>query len=173
MSDASLICHTYQNSSPVHLTWAYPLSHGQVVKSVLLFPTIERMASSPQGKVMTPVLCHLRYVVYLPIFLLSLLPKRLKAGMVQLVLRNMHSLDTSCVPATLSLINVNCAGESVLSTSYFTCWMMDVLVVIAASLKKKHEEVLPSKSAWEICFLNSMKWFLTLTSIICWPCFIY
>lgn len=82
---------------------------------MLLFPTIERMASSPQGKVMTPVLCHLRYVVYLPIFLLSLLPERLKAGMVQLALRNMPSLDTSCVSATLSLINVDCAGESVLS----------------------------------------------------------
>lgn len=88
-----------------------------MVKSVLLFPTIERMASSPQGKVMTPVLCHLRYVAYVPIFLLSLLPERLKAGMVQLVLRNMRSLDTSCVPATLSLINVDCAGESALSAS--------------------------------------------------------
>ncbi|XP_047013559.1 lipid droplet-associated hydrolase isoform X2 [Ictalurus punctatus] len=84
----------------------------KVVKSVLLFPTIERMASSPQGKVMTPVLCHLRYVVYLPIFLLSLLPERLKAGMVQLVLRNMRSLDTSCIPATLSLINVDCAANA-------------------------------------------------------------
>ncbi|GAA6108657.1 lipid droplet-associated hydrolase isoform X2 [Tachysurus ichikawai] len=84
----------------------------KVVKSVLLFPTIERMASSPQGKVMTPVLCHLRYIVYLPIFLLSLLPERLKAGMVQIVLRNMHSLDTSCVPATLSLINVDCAANA-------------------------------------------------------------
>ncbi|KAK3537103.1 hypothetical protein QTP70_002110 [Hemibagrus guttatus] len=84
----------------------------KVVKSVLLFPTIERMASSPQGKFMTPVLCHLRYVVYLPIFLLSLLPERLKAGMVQLVLRNMRSLDTSCVPATLSLINVDCAANA-------------------------------------------------------------
>ncbi|KAM9466538.1 lipid droplet-associated hydrolase [Clarias gariepinus] len=84
----------------------------KVVKSVLLFPTIERMASSPQGKVMTPVLCHLRYIVYLPIFLLSLLPERLKAGMVQLILRNMRSLDTSCIPATLSLINVDCAANA-------------------------------------------------------------
>uniref|UniRef100_A0A3B5KT09 Lipid droplet-associated hydrolase n=1 Tax=Xiphophorus couchianus TaxID=32473 RepID=A0A3B5KT09_9TELE len=47
----------------------------EVLKAVLLFPTIERMAQSPQGKVMTPVLCQLRYLAYLPLFLLSLLPQ--------------------------------------------------------------------------------------------------
>uniref|UniRef100_A0A8C8M514 Lipid droplet-associated hydrolase n=1 Tax=Oncorhynchus tshawytscha TaxID=74940 RepID=A0A8C8M514_ONCTS len=31
----------------------------QVVKSVMLFPTIERMAVTPQGRLLTPVLCHL------------------------------------------------------------------------------------------------------------------
>uniref|UniRef100_A0A8C1AYP3 Lipid droplet associated hydrolase n=2 Tax=Cyprinus carpio TaxID=7962 RepID=A0A8C1AYP3_CYPCA len=45
---------------------------------VMLFPTIEGMACRTQGKVMTPVLCLLRYTFYLPIFLLSLLPERLK-----------------------------------------------------------------------------------------------
>uniref|UniRef100_A0A3Q4MFY6 Lipid droplet-associated hydrolase n=1 Tax=Neolamprologus brichardi TaxID=32507 RepID=A0A3Q4MFY6_NEOBR len=56
----------------------------KVLKALLLFPTIERMAQSPQGKVMTPVLCHMRYVVYLPLFLLSLLPDRLKVGLIRL-----------------------------------------------------------------------------------------
>uniref|UniRef100_A0AAR2K1J8 Lipid droplet-associated hydrolase n=1 Tax=Pygocentrus nattereri TaxID=42514 RepID=A0AAR2K1J8_PYGNA len=65
----------------------------KVIKSVLLFPVIERMACSPQGQVMTPVLCRLRYAVYLPVFLLSLLPEKLKAGLVQLALRNVHSYD--------------------------------------------------------------------------------
>ncbi|KAA0711243.1 Lipid droplet-associated hydrolase [Triplophysa tibetana] len=81
----------------------------KVLKAVMLFPTIERMACSPQGKVLTPVLCRLRYAVYLPIFLLSLLPERLKAGMARLALRNLYSLDTYIVPATVSLINVDCA----------------------------------------------------------------
>uniref|UniRef100_A0A3B4FB47 Lipid droplet-associated hydrolase n=1 Tax=Pundamilia nyererei TaxID=303518 RepID=A0A3B4FB47_9CICH len=57
----------------------------KVLKALLLFPTIERMAQSPQGKVMTPVLCHMRYVVYLPLFLLSLLPDRLKVGLIRLI----------------------------------------------------------------------------------------
>lgn len=88
----------------------------------MLFPTIERMACSPQGKVMTPVLCRLRYAFYLPIFLLSLLPERLKISMVHLALRNLYTLDTSIIPSTVSLINVDCAGEfpCVLNCKLFT-----------------------------------------------------
>lgn len=144
---------------------------------MLLFPTIERMASSPQGKVMTPVLCHLRYVVYLPIFLLSLLPERMKAGMVQLVLRNMRSLDTSCIPATLSLINVDCAGESVLSASYYLftplndkCFSCHCIIT--------HEVVLPSfrnllflinihKMFTQVYLLANVKWtFFKLSTVM-------
>uniref|UniRef100_A0A671QY45 Lipid droplet-associated hydrolase n=2 Tax=Sinocyclocheilus anshuiensis TaxID=1608454 RepID=A0A671QY45_9TELE len=83
----------------------------KVVKAVMLFPTIERMAYSPQGKVMTPVLCRLRYTFYLPIFLLSLLPERLKVSIVHLALRNSYAVDTSIIPATVSLINVDCAAN--------------------------------------------------------------
>ncbi|XP_043119560.1 lipid droplet-associated hydrolase isoform X3 [Puntigrus tetrazona] len=83
----------------------------KVVKAVMLFPTIERMACSPQGKVMTPVLCRLRYAFYLPIFLLSLLPEKLKVSIVHLALRNLYALDTSIIPATVSLINVDCAAN--------------------------------------------------------------
>ena len=85
--------------------------HWQVVKSVLLFPTIERMAQTPQGKVMTPVLCHLRYITYLPIFLLSLLPETLKAAIVKLIFGGLRSLDHTVIPATVSLFSVDCAGE--------------------------------------------------------------
>ncbi|XP_072546569.1 lipid droplet-associated hydrolase [Salminus brasiliensis] len=84
----------------------------KVMKSVMLFPTIERMAHSPQGKFMTPVLCKLRYTAYLPVFLLSFLPERLKFALVQLALRNMSSLDTIAIPATASLINVDCVANA-------------------------------------------------------------
>ncbi|XP_062378392.1 lipid droplet-associated hydrolase [Sardina pilchardus] len=84
----------------------------QVLKSVLLFPTIERMAATPQGKVMTPVLCHLRYVAYVPIFLLSLLPESLKACAVRWVLGGLRALDHATIPATVSLISVDCAANA-------------------------------------------------------------
>ncbi|XP_030645284.1 lipid droplet-associated hydrolase isoform X2 [Chanos chanos] len=83
----------------------------KVVKSVLLFPTIERMACSPQGRVMTPVLCHLRYAAYLPVFLLSLLPGFLQTALVRLVLGSLSSLDHTTIPATTSLFNVDCAAN--------------------------------------------------------------
>uniref|UniRef100_A0A3B4A433 Lipid droplet-associated hydrolase n=1 Tax=Periophthalmus magnuspinnatus TaxID=409849 RepID=A0A3B4A433_9GOBI len=56
----------------------------KVLKAVMLFPTIERMAQTPQGRVVTPVICQLRYVAYFPVFLLSLLPESLKHGLVRL-----------------------------------------------------------------------------------------
>uniref|UniRef100_A0A3P9HEQ8 Lipid droplet-associated hydrolase n=1 Tax=Oryzias latipes TaxID=8090 RepID=A0A3P9HEQ8_ORYLA len=57
----------------------------KVLKAVMLFPTIERMAESPQGRRMTPLLCQMRYLAYLPVFLLSLLPDILKAALIKLV----------------------------------------------------------------------------------------
>ncbi|KAJ7991200.1 hypothetical protein DPEC_G00294780 [Dallia pectoralis] len=84
----------------------------QVRKSVMLFPTIERMAVTPQGRVMTPVLCRLRYVAYLPIFLLSLLPDLLKTFLVKLVFRRLRSLDQSIVLPTVRLINVDTAANA-------------------------------------------------------------
>ncbi|KAJ8289515.1 hypothetical protein GJAV_G00002200 [Gymnothorax javanicus] len=84
----------------------------QVVKSLLLFPTIERMAVSPQGRVMTPVLCRLRYAAYIPIFLLTLLPERLKATMVKIALRALRSLDLSVIPAALNLFNMDCIANA-------------------------------------------------------------
>ncbi|TRY59668.1 hypothetical protein DNTS_027406 [Danionella cerebrum] len=89
----------------------------KVLKAVMLFPTIERMALSPQGKCMTPVLCNLRYALYLPIFLLSLLPENLKFNLVRLAMEKMYTLDKSIIPATVSLINVDCAANAMYMAS--------------------------------------------------------
>ncbi len=76
----------------------------------MLFPTIERMAQTPQGKVMTPVLCHMRYVAYLPVFVLSLLPEGLKASLIKLVLGSIRSLDHSVLQPAVDLLSGDCAG---------------------------------------------------------------
>lgn len=76
----------------------------------MLFPTIERMAQTPQGKVMTPLLCHIRYLAYLPLFLLSLLPEGLKAGLIKLVFGGIRSLDYTVVQPTVGLLSGDCAG---------------------------------------------------------------
>lgn len=84
----------------------------KVLKAVLLFPTIERMAQTPQGKVMTPVLCHMRYVAYLPLFLLSLLPDTIKASLIKLVLGGISSLDSSVIQPTVGLLSGDSAANA-------------------------------------------------------------
>ncbi|XP_078133330.1 lipid droplet-associated hydrolase isoform X3 [Sander vitreus] len=85
----------------------------KIIKAIALFPTIERMAQTPQGKVMTPVLCHMRYVAYLPLFLLSLLPEELKASLIKLVFGSIRSLDHTVVQPTVGLLSGDCAGPRV------------------------------------------------------------
>nr|XP_033792307.1 lipid droplet-associated hydrolase isoform X2 [Geotrypetes seraphini] len=84
----------------------------QVLKSVLLFPTIERMAQSPQGKFVTPVLCRLRYVVYISIYLLSFLPESIKASIAKFVLWGFKSVEKALVTASLNLFSVNCMANA-------------------------------------------------------------
>ncbi|XP_073481433.1 lipid droplet-associated hydrolase [Aquarana catesbeiana] len=81
----------------------------KVLKSILLFPTIERMAQSPQGKIMTPILCSLRYIVYMPLYLLSFLPDVVKASLVKFALRGIKSVDEASVTASLDLFRVECS----------------------------------------------------------------
>nr|XP_020471359.1 lipid droplet-associated hydrolase [Monopterus albus]XP_020471360.1 lipid droplet-associated hydrolase [Monopterus albus] len=83
----------------------------KVLKAVMLFPTIERMAQTPQGKVMTPVLCHMRYVAYLPLFLLSLLPDRLKSSLIKLVLGGIRYLDLTVVQPAVGLLSGDSAAN--------------------------------------------------------------
>ncbi|XP_053191504.1 lipid droplet-associated hydrolase [Scomber japonicus] len=84
----------------------------KVLKAVMLFPTIERMAQTPQGKVMTPVLCHMRYVAYLPLFLLSLLPEGFKSSLIKLVFGGIPSLDHTVVQPTVSLLSGDSAANA-------------------------------------------------------------
>lgn len=84
----------------------------KVLKAVMLFPTIERMALSPQGRVMTPVLCQMRYVAYLPLFLLSLLPECLKSSLIKLVFGRIRSLDHTVLQPTVGLLSGDCAANA-------------------------------------------------------------
>ncbi|XP_030347007.1 lipid droplet-associated hydrolase isoform X5 [Strigops habroptila] len=83
----------------------------QVLRSVLLFPTIERMAQSPQGKLMTPLLCKLRYILYMPVYLLSFLPEGAKASLVRFALRGMKTCDESSIITSLNLFSVDCIAN--------------------------------------------------------------
>ncbi|XP_032817343.1 lipid droplet-associated hydrolase [Petromyzon marinus] len=93
----------------------------KVIKSVLLFPTIERMAESPSGRVMTPILCRLRYLAYPPILCLSfLLPLRAKTLLASVALWASGlgpKTDPNAVSASLNLFSVHCAANSMYMAS--------------------------------------------------------
>lgn len=99
----------------------------QVLRSVLLFPTIERMAQSPQGKLMTPLLCKLRYILYMPVYLLSFLPEGVKASLVRFALRGMKTCDESSITTSVNLFSVDCIGECIQLLYCLSCVNVDVV----------------------------------------------
>lgn len=113
----------------------------QVLRSVLLFPTIERMAQSPQGKLMTPLLCKLRYILYMPVYLLSFLPEGVKASLVRFALRGMKTCDESSITTSVNLFSVDCIGECIffflLHQLFYCLSCVNVDVVHKCSILKR------------------------------------
>ncbi|XP_032209095.1 lipid droplet-associated hydrolase [Mustela erminea] len=62
-----------------------------IIRSFLLFPTIERMSESPNGRIATPLLCWLRYALYVFAYLLlKPWPEKIKSFMIRIGLRMMN-----------------------------------------------------------------------------------
>ncbi|XP_057598313.1 lipid droplet-associated hydrolase isoform X2 [Hippopotamus amphibius kiboko] len=62
-----------------------------IIRSFLLFPTIERMSESPNGKLATPLLCWFRYAFYVPGYLLlKPWPEKIKSLMIRMLLQRMN-----------------------------------------------------------------------------------
>ncbi|XP_058035525.1 lipid droplet-associated hydrolase isoform X2 [Ahaetulla prasina] len=83
----------------------------EILRSILLFPTIERMAQSPQGKLLTPLLCHLRYILYIPIYLFTLLPERVKSFLVPFALNWQKLNDETVVTTLVDMLNMDCIAN--------------------------------------------------------------
>ncbi|XP_053141169.1 lipid droplet-associated hydrolase isoform X3 [Hemicordylus capensis] len=88
----------------------------EVLRCVMLFPTIERMAQSPLGKICTPLFCQLRYVLYMPIYLATLLPDRVKHFLVRLLNRQKNTEESSLI-TTVGLLNVGCIANAMYMAS--------------------------------------------------------
>ncbi len=76
-----------------------------MLKASLLFPTIERMALSSQGRVVTPFLKYLHRLAKFPMYPIHyLLPDSVKEAMLKWYFRNRNTSD-SAVQATKRLAN--------------------------------------------------------------------
>nr|XP_020639944.1 lipid droplet-associated hydrolase [Pogona vitticeps] len=81
----------------------------EILHSVHLFPTIERMAQSPQGKILTPLVCYLRYIVYIPVYLMTLLPERVKSPIVRFVMGGRCSEEL--LTTVMDMLNMDCLAN--------------------------------------------------------------
>ncbi|XP_011826790.1 PREDICTED: UPF0554 protein C2orf43 homolog isoform X3 [Mandrillus leucophaeus] len=62
-----------------------------VIRAFLLFPTIERMSESPNGRIATPLLCWFRYVLYVTGYLLlKPCPEKIKSLLIRRCLQLMN-----------------------------------------------------------------------------------
>ncbi|CAK6434892.1 unnamed protein product [Pipistrellus nathusii] len=62
-----------------------------IIRSFLLFPTIERMSESPNGRIATPFLCWLRYALYVSTYLLlKPCPETVKSWLIKMGLQRMN-----------------------------------------------------------------------------------
>ena len=75
-----------------------------VTKSILLFPTIERMAISPSGRYVTPMLTYFKWFAIAAVTAFSCLPEFVKKGLVQWWLSNRENLMLSSVDSVLKLL---------------------------------------------------------------------
>ena len=76
----------------------------RVLKAVLLFPTIERMASSPSGVFVTPFANYCKWPAVLAAHLASFIPERVKENLVKWWFAD-RKVHTCAIKATLKLVN--------------------------------------------------------------------
>ena len=75
-----------------------------VTKCILLFPTIERMAISPSGRYVTPMVTYFKWCVIATVTVFSFLPEFVKKGLVQWWLSNRKNLMLNSVDSVLKLL---------------------------------------------------------------------
>ena len=75
-----------------------------VTKSILLFPTVERMAISPSGRYVTPMVTYFKWFAIAAVTAFSCLPEFVKKGLVQWWLSNRKNLMLSSVNSVLKLL---------------------------------------------------------------------
>ncbi|XP_074050963.1 lipid droplet-associated hydrolase [Macrotis lagotis] len=84
-----------------------------VLRSLLLFPTIERIANTPNGNVMTPILCWFRYFLYLLIYIVLCLTPTKVINMVTSVFLQKLKVKSEVVSRYIkNSLNINCIANA-------------------------------------------------------------
>ncbi|XP_072505395.1 lipid droplet-associated hydrolase isoform X2 [Notamacropus eugenii] len=84
-----------------------------VLRGLLLFPTIERIAKTPNGYVATPLLCWLRYALYVPFYIaLNLMPTKVLTMLSSLILQRLKAENEITSRHVMNSLNMNCIANA-------------------------------------------------------------
>ncbi|XP_008571555.1 PREDICTED: UPF0554 protein C2orf43 homolog isoform X2 [Galeopterus variegatus] len=82
-----------------------------VIRSFLLFPTIERMSESPNGRIATPLLCWFRYAVYAISYLLfKPCPEKIKSLFIRM---GLQAMNLECEFSLMNVFEPFCQANAV------------------------------------------------------------
>ncbi|XP_062934781.1 lipid droplet-associated hydrolase [Cynocephalus volans] len=82
-----------------------------VIRSFLLFPTIERMSESPNGRIATPLLCWFRYAVYVISYLLfKPCPEKIKSLFIRM---GLQAMNLECEFSLMNVFEPFCQANAV------------------------------------------------------------
>lgn len=87
------------------------IRESDIVKSILLFPTIERMAVTPNGRYVTPLLNYFKWFAVSTVSLVSYLPQSITKSLVQWWFSGRRVHD-GVVDTTLRLLNADTSCNS-------------------------------------------------------------
>lgn len=112
------------------------LSHipkDQVLRCFMLFPTIEKMQQSPNGRVFKPLLNYFRWGILTAVKLLSFLSPQIQRRLIQYHLRSFNTPECS-ITASMSLFNPVCVDHA----TYMAKQELFVVDQLQVDLLKQH-----------------------------------
>ncbi|XP_013395271.1 lipid droplet-associated hydrolase-like [Lingula anatina] len=105
-------------------------------RAIMLFPTIERMALSPQGRIATPFLRYFRWIARGAAYFLSFLPQNLQRKLIIWHLAD-DNLPECAIESSLNLVDHFCLGNVMYMANTEMNEVTDLHVdIIRAHLKK-------------------------------------
>lgn len=109
---ASVILIGHSIGSYISLSLTDQLPERRVRRAIFLFPTIERLYDSPQGRWVWPIVAYLRPMVLILVYLLSYLSTPMQYNLLEWFFSNTHSRIPACAyTASLNTFDTHCTNK--------------------------------------------------------------
>ncbi|XP_005093721.1 lipid droplet-associated hydrolase isoform X2 [Aplysia californica] len=131
--DVSLILIGHSIGCYMILNMLEHLPSSQVLRCFMLFPTVERMATSPQGQAMTPVLRYLRWFLVAAALFVVMIPMSIRRPLIE-----WHFRRADCPPCLYDGVVRTLTPWTANFASYLAKVEMNEVTELQEHLIKKH-----------------------------------